>query len=217
LEESGARLRGDVDGLLRLSDELDSMGTTSARITASAAALSLALSGCAGLTSGARMTLEEQLRSRPTFEQAGRDYLAMLDEMRQALSALVPTLKWTPSRSTQDGTSACSAPFTDVPGSDRANYVAGTGEGNIPDQDWPRAAQALKDIARRHGFTTAVGVVDSTAQPDRPAHRVLDIYDEHRDGSVEFGSLYNTTLTVYGACFLHEAAHPGPTPTPAAS
>ena len=42
------------------------------------------------------MSPEEELRARPSFEQASREYLAMLDEMRHSLltTALIVTLNW---------------------------------------------------------------------------------------------------------------------------
>jgi len=61
-------------------------------LTLGALTATLALTGCT-LTGGG-LTPLEQLRARPTFEQATAGYVQMLTEMRAALTALVPTLRW---------------------------------------------------------------------------------------------------------------------------
>jgi hypothetical protein len=152
---------------------------------------------------------EEQLRARPSFEQATADYLAMLDQMRTAISGIVPTLHWKTARSFQDGSAFCGEPFTDVPGTSTAAYDAGVGEGGIPDADWPRVEQAVIEIAKKHGFTTVTPLVSKTGD------HVLDIHGPW-GARLELGSEVNTVLGIFGACFLHENARNG-SPTPSES
>ena len=152
------------------------------------------------------MTPEEQLRARPTFEQAEREYLAMLQEMRTALSAVVPALRWRRDTPRQSDRAACRPPFTDVRGADAGTYDSGDAFGAIPDADWLRARQAVTDIAARHGFTT---LNELTA---KPGNHVIDVIGSWGQ-TVQLGTAENTTLVVLGPCLLHEDGHPTATGT----
>lgn len=150
------------------------------------------------------MSPEEELRARPSFEQASREYLAMLDEMRQALSTIVPTLEWKTPGATQDkATAGCHKPFGDVKGSTTGYYDTGGGRGGVPDEYWPQALQTVTEIAKRHGFTEVITVVD------KPGHHVVDLYD-NREATLQFLTEVNTIIGINGACFLKEEARTSP-------
>ncbi len=148
------------------------------------------------------MTPEEQLRARPSFEQLEREYLAMLDEMRAALSGVVPALRWRTPRSSVRGGSLCREPFTTVDGAAIGDYDSGSALGNVPDADWPRAVQVVAGIAARHGLTQL------TPLTDRPGDHVVNISGPWGQ-SLEFGTAVDTTLAVFGPCLLHASARPG--------
>lgn len=157
------------------------------------------------------MTPEEQLRVRPSFETAAADYITMLDEMRTELSRLVPTLEWDTAGSAQEGSALCREPFTDIEPALVGGFTSGSATGSIPDQTWPAALKTLTEIAARYGFTDVVVIVD------KPGHHVVSFYDEYV-AEVQLGTKLDTTLDVYGACFIaehEETLNDGATPLPA--
>jgi hypothetical protein len=149
------------------------------------------------------MTPQEQLRTRPTFETAQDGYLRMLTDMRTALSAQVATLAWSDDAPSREDTALCREPFTKVQGATSAIYTSGDATGAVPDADWPQALSAVAEIAKDHGFTRVVTVVD------KPGKHVVSIYDDYA-AEVMFGTEVNTGLGVFGACFIAEAATSGP-------
>lgn len=150
------------------------------------------------------MTPEEQLRARPTFEQAGQNYITTLQEMQRTISTLVPGLTWAgPPPGLKSGGSFCEAPYTDVPGARSGDYLAGAGDKPFPDESWPQISTALTDIARRHGFTKV------TMKVDQPGRHEVEIADQY-GASVTFGSIGSTSVAVFGACFLDAAHHAQP-------
>jgi hypothetical protein len=147
----------------------------------------------------------QQLRARPTFEQAEHDYLALLDQIRAAVSAAVPSLIWQSPKAIRFGQAMCAAPYTDIPGTNNADYDGGYTKGNIPDDVWPTLSRTVIDLAAQHGFTHVIPLVD------KPGRHTLVIWDDH-DAHLELGTLAAATLTLFGGCFLTAAAHPSTAP-----
>ena len=151
------------------------------------------------------MDVEEQLRARPTFEQASQDYVALLTEITAAITAVSPTVKW-PGTPPQPGPSACAAPFTKVTGASQAEFDflsangGSTGVAAIPDADWPRVRTTFTDIAKKHGFTTV------KLDIDKPGRHELTLGDQY-GASVQLGTIEGTSLGLSGACFLDAAHH----------
>ncbi len=162
----------------------------------------VALVSCTPTQGGPSMTPEEQLRARPSFAQAERDYLGMLSEMRTALSGTDPSLRWREDAPSREGRAGCGAPFDVVADAESANYTSGHAAGAIPDDLWPAALGEVERIASSHGFTRTVTVVDE------PGNHVVSIYDEYA-AEVTFGTRVNTVLGVIGGCFLTDPPSAG--------
>lgn len=167
------------------------------------------LTGCAGSGLGGLMSPEQQLRSRPSFEHAGREYIAMLDEMRRGLSEVVPSLTWRTAGAAEDlGKAGCREPFAGIDGSISGYYDTGAALGGISDADWPRAVAVVTEIGKRYGFVTIVNL------GNKPGNHVISVSDG-RGAKIEFGSIVDTTLAVFGACFLEESVlRSGSSPSP---
>lgn len=181
------------------------------------AVLALAVAGWlawySGIVPGGRMTPEEQLTARPTFEQVTKDYTAMLDEMRRALKVVTPSLAWRTPAAARDGGSFCSPPYTDIAGAESAVFESGDADSGIPDADWPAAVRALDEIARRYGFRDPAALVPPASSDGGPAKKRTNWTGPY-DESLEFGSYLGTILAVYGTCYLDAAHHPGPDALP---
>jgi hypothetical protein len=145
-------------------------------------------------------------------EQVGREYEAMLDDMRRALSGVVPTLKWETYSSQRDGISFCEKPFTKIEGAIHPNFDSGSAHGGIPEQAWPDAVRAVDAIARRHGFTDNADIATNPGINGQPRTRIT-VWKGPHGATVELGSKLGTVLTVYGGCYLYAENHPNPPKT----
>jgi len=198
---SAARSAGDRLGHVGPGAAVVRRASVARRASAVLTAAGLLLVAACSTDPGGSTTPEDQLRARPGFEQVGSEYLAMLAEMRTALSAIVPVLQWRTAAPAERGRAVCRPPFTDVQGTDAAGYTSGNATGSIPDADWPAAVRTVTEIAGRHGFTTVNALTD---RPGNHAVAVLGTWGQ----SVELGTAEATTLAVFGPCLLHAAAHP---------
>ncbi|MFI7589844.1 LppA family lipoprotein [Spongisporangium articulatum] len=147
---------------------------------------------------------EQELRSRPSFESAQADYLAMLDAMREAFSQVTPSLRWKTTMSAVFNQGLCAPPFTKVEGAGSATYDSGDAVGVIAVGDWPRTEQAVAAVGARYGFT------GSQAMQKGPTNFYVVLHGRYGD-TVEFGFLDGSrvVLSVYGACFIRQVE---PTP-----
>lgn len=154
-------------------------------------------SGEAGATrtTGDTMDARQQLDSRRSEAEAKADNLALLAEVREALSRVNPALRWRTPEPAVDSGSLCKKPFDAVDGAGTLNLTSGGAFGTIPDADWPRAWAAVKEVAAKRGYG------DEHVLKDEPGGHQASVYDE--DGSeLSVGTDVNTVATIYGACYL---------------
>ncbi|KRE42313.1 hypothetical protein ASG74_07680 [Knoellia sp. Soil729] len=144
---------------------------------------------------GGNVDARQQLESRRSEAQAKRDNLSLLAEVREALSRVSPSLRWrTPEPAVESG-SLCKEPFDAVDGAGTLNLTSGGALGAIPDTDWPRAWEAVKEVAAKRGYG------DEHTLKDEPGGHQMSVYD--KDGSeLSVGTGVNTVATIYGACYL---------------
>ena len=181
---------------------LRALPPVTATLTAMTAALILA--GCTA--TGGGMTPEEQLRARPTFEQATAGYVTMLTEMRAALMPLSPDLRWKNPAPIIDGQGLCSAPFTKVPGAASIDY-SNDALGRIPEDRWPDALQEITTIAARYRFGAPQTLsVPAASTPGALPRHVVYFHDPW-GGNLSFMTEVNTILRVSSPCLRHEDGH----------
>ena len=160
-------------------------------VTVAITVLMALTAGCTGDTVDAR----QQLESRRSSAEAERDNLALLTEVRAALSEAAPALRWrTPAPAVESG-SLCKKPFDTVEGATSQVLESGGAFGAIPDADWPRAWEAVKRVASARGYG------DEHTLKDAPGEHQMSLYDD--DGAeLSVGTGVNTVASIYGACHL---------------
>lgn len=141
------------------------------------------------------MDPRKQLEARRTASVAQADNLALLAEVRAALSEVAPNLRWrTPEPAVEAG-SGCKEPFTQVEGAGTLSLESGGALGAVPEADWDRAWAAVKAVAAKRGYG------DERTLLDKPGEHQVSIYD--KDGSeLSVGTGVNTVASIYGACYL---------------
>jgi len=152
----------------------------------------------------------QQLRARPSFEQASAGYVTMLLEMRAALTALVPDLHWVSSVPKVSGGSLCDVPFSKIDGAGTVSYTDHA-EGAIPEAQWPQAWQQVITIAAKHGFTATQVLDVPTPSPTTggpPSRTHVAYIGDAWDGNFEIQTQIDTVLGIDSPCLLHEAADP---------
>jgi len=144
---------------------------------------------------GDTVDARQLLDSRRSEAEAKRDNLALLTEVREALSQVNPALRWRTPEPAVDSGSLCKEPFDAVDGAGTLNLTAGGAFGAIPDADWPRAWAAVKEVAAKRGYG------DEHTLKDEPGAHQMSVYD--KDGSeLSVGTGVNTVATIYGGCYL---------------
>jgi hypothetical protein len=148
---------------------------------------------------------EEELRSRPTYEVADSNYLAMLTEIRAELSIIAPSLEW---RTTEieKKPRGCTNKFDNLYA--KSSHYRLSADGRIPEEKWPEALAAVERISRQHGFeaTQVMAGAPSTTSNTSPAtpHRHdVSIFDSY-DARLAFSTNANTLAWLWGGCFLPE-------------
>ena len=141
------------------------------------------------------MDARQQLESRRSEAEAQRDNLALLAEVREALSQVNPALRWrTPEPAVESG-SACKEPFDAVDGAGTLNLTSGGALGAIHDLGRLAYRMELKEVAAKRGYG------DEHTLKDEPGAHQMSVYD--KDGSeLSVGTGVNTVATIYGACYL---------------
>ena len=137
-----------------------------------------------------------ELEQRRSYAEARADSLALLVELRSAVSEVVPSLSWLTTEPEVDGESGCGEPeFRDISDASHATFDSGGAKGAISDADWPRAWAAVQEVAAKKGFG------DPNIVVDKPGHHVASIYDD--DGAeLSVNTKVNTAVSIYGACHL---------------
>lgn len=162
-----------------------------ALVSALAALAALTLTGCQGADVDAR----QQLEARRSAAEAQRDNLALLAEVRTALSEVTPSLRWRTEAPAVESGSLCKKPFDEVDGSTSQVLTSGGAFGAIPDADWARAWDAVKAVAAERGYGKEHVLLDKAGE-----HQA-SLYDE--DGSeLSVGTGTNTVASIYGGCYL---------------
>ena len=165
-----------------------------------------ALTACgttSGVNGGAAVTRVEGadpeaiLRTRPSFEDAQRQYRATVQDWATQIAASSPGLTW---RVKEDSWGGCTGEYANTPGVHAYIYVVF--DGPIPDAVWPPAL----DVVQRGA--TQLGATDVTATVDRPGdHNVIV---SGNDGiTVEFGTKVAGVLSAKSDCRLRQADMPG--------
>ncbi|PRY51624.1 putative LppA-like lipoprotein [Knoellia remsis] len=144
------------------------------------------------------MDARAELEKRRSYAEARADNLALLAEVRSAMSGAAPNLKWVKPEPEVDGESSCVEPqFANVAGASHATFDSGGAEGGISDADWPKAWAAVQQVAGQRGFGDPKVVID------KPGQHVVSLYD--KDGAeLSINSEVNTAVSIYGACHLKD-------------
>ena len=154
------------------------------------------------------MTPEQQLQARPSFEQATVGYLQMLTEMRAALQAIAPNLRWVHPAPNIVGSAGCEEPFSQIAGTETITYGSNA-TGRIPEAQWPRALQQLMAIAATYHFTAAQTLtVPASPTPGATAPHIVYLHDPW-GGNFTVQTEVNTVLGVDSPCLRHESGRGG--------
>jgi predicted LppA-like lipoprotein len=105
--------------------------------------------------------LENQLRAKPPFAAAQDEYRSAMRGMADQIAALVPGTSW---NFVQDIFTDCGGDYvwTDAK---EAYFLIGF-SGPIPDEQWDRAVQIVKDGTRRFGATNIAVAKDNSGDHD---------------------------------------------------
>lgn len=159
--------------------------------------LLLSFSGCAGARGGSDTDGRSELEGRARYAEALAADLALLDELRVALSAKAPGLSWRLPKSNLETETSCGETEFEGLGAEasRALLTAGGARGAITDEEWPAAYKAFLEVAGKRGFG------DPNVLADQPGKHVVSIYDKE-GAEVSLGTEIGTSLSFYGACHL---------------
>ncbi len=141
------------------------------------------------------MDPRQQLEGRRAASVAQADNLALLAEVRTALSEVAPGLAWRTPEPVVEAGSGCKDPFGGIKGAGTLSLDSGGATGGIPEADWDRAWEAVKAVAAKRGYG------DEHTLLDKPGEHQMSLYD--KDGSeLSVGTGTNTVASIYGACYL---------------
>ncbi|MER5389938.1 LppA family lipoprotein [Saccharopolyspora sp. NPDC002686] len=138
----------------------------------------------------------EELLRRPSMEEASARYLEMLGRMRDALTAEFPSLQWVQ----DDDLRSSGCPEFPAYRSDGASQTLGlwSANGNLPDDQWPRAQQIAEDVSREYGFGPVRTIVS------RPSDHQVVGFDQY-GATYKLGTAKNTVLNGTTSCHLPQA------------
>lgn len=138
---------------------------------------------------------EQELKERPSADAAGADYRTLLARLRDRLAELVPTAQWSTSEPAVESAAPCRAPFDTVAAAISETWRGVTGVGSIPDAQWPAVLKELTAIAEEFGFATV------TTIKDQPGEHAVTLHGRYAE-ELEIATEKNTTVTLFGGCFL---------------
>ena len=149
--------------------------------------------GGAGMTNVELSDPEAILRTRPSFEDAQRQYRVAVQDWATQIAASSPGLT---SRVKEDSWGGCTGDYANTPGVHAFIYVVF--DGAIPDATWPSALEVVRRGAAQLGAT------DVTTTVDRPGDH--DVIFSGNDGiTVEFGTKAAGVLSAKSDCRLRRA------------
>lgn len=164
--------------------------TVSAVVGAVSAAVLLA--GCAvawGPSSDQEEQVDVVVVGRPGLEQVVARYEEMQQRIRDRLDAELGPFAWEQPR--PESRSPCGAQASDGV---RVFMAVWRFDGNVPDQDWPRAHDIVTAVAAEYGFTT------TGMQIDTPGHHRTTAADSTLDALFDFRTQVNTLMQVTTGC-----------------
>ncbi|MFI2842335.1 LppA family lipoprotein [Mycolicibacterium sp. PDY-3] len=139
---------------------------------------------------------EAALRTRPSFEDAQRQYRAAVQDWATQIASMSPGLTW---RVKEDSWGGCTGDYASTPGVHAYIYVVFGGP--IPDAAWPSALDVVQRGAAQLDAT------DATTTVDRPGDH--DVIFSGNDGiTVEFGTKAAGVLSAKSDCRLRQADMP---------
>jgi hypothetical protein len=137
---------------------------------------------------------QAEIAARPAWPEAETEYQRLLTDVRSRLAELAPEVAWddtTPARTTESG---CSGPLGTVDGATSRNYNTGGG-GAIPDDDWDRVVEVVREVVEPEGYDRFAVIVDE------PAQHSVSFYGP-RDAELVVSGRQSTTISLRGGCFL---------------
>ena len=140
-------------------------------------------------------SLEDQLRSKGSAEDALTRYESALQATADDLTKLVPGMTWRWNRDAKQ--LGCGGEFADTRGVRviTRNLVA---NGPIPDDAWPAALQVLRDHAAQLGAT------QEHVYADKPGHHDIAIYAGNGT-ELWLGTRAQAVLNAKSDCYLQRA------------
>ncbi len=135
------------------------------------------------------------LQARPSYEQAMTTYTQMNREIRDAVTAVAPSVRWRVVGTRLD--SGCGEPFSNL-GGERTLLELWGAEGGVPDDRWSAVQAAARTVATGYGLTELAVIKD---RQDDHAVRLVN----PDDGTVaSMSTQVNTSLLTTLGCFLPE-------------
>ncbi|ORV97466.1 LppA family lipoprotein [Mycobacterium kyorinense] len=140
--------------------------------------------------------MENDLRSKPSFEVAKVEYETAMRQMADRIAALVPGLTWNFRENSWEG---CGGKYSHTRGKQVYQLIAFSGP--IPDDKWSQALQIVKEGVARFG-ATHLGVFH-----DQPGFH--DIYLDGPDGvDFQLGTQVASSLSAKSDCRMRETDTP---------
>ena len=141
---------------------------------------------------------EAILRTRPSFDDAQRQYRVAVQDWATQIASTSPGLTW---QVKEDGWGGCTGEYAHTPGVHAFIYVVF--DGPIPDAAWPSAL----DVVQRGA--TQLGATDVTAAVDRAGDHDVIVSGSNDGSTVEFGTKVAGVLSAKSDCRLRRADMPG--------
>jgi hypothetical protein len=143
--------------------------------------------------------MENDLRSKPSFEAAKVEYETAMRQMADRIAALVPGLSWSMEENSWGG---CGGKYSHTHGKQVYQMIVFSGP--IPDDKWPQALQIVK------GGAALFNATRSGIFKDQPGDH--DIYLAGPDGvDFRFGTQVAAVLSAKSDCRISETYTPTPT------
>lgn len=140
-------------------------------------------------------SLENELRSKGSAEDALARYETTLQQTADGVASLVPGLTWHWNR--ESTTVSCPEPLMQTRGVQvLTRHIVF--DGPIPDDVWPQALQRVRDSAAELGAHEVYNYVD------KPGHHDVAVFAN--DGAeVRFGTRVAASLSARSDCYLKQA------------